>query len=307
MDELTRQVREMYMEFPFPSEEYRLLYGPQIVKYLHDNRGTKPRSLLDGADVLDAGCGTGSAAASMARQFPDARITAVDLSDASLAKARENAASKGLTNVDFRQANLLEMELGKKFDAIFCMGVLHHLSDPEKGLRTLSRHLKPGGVIVLWLYGEYGRHRLNLNQRLLQILLKDVESLQEKVEYTRKLLSSGDPESLRCYFSVHDPELEHKWEESLAWILGKPEWIVDQFLHYNERVFNMGTILAAADQTDLSLDKWIGVRSGISHLVKDPAVLERFEGLPERDRLLVQDLLIKPCHYTVALKTKNKE
>ena len=61
-------------------------------------------------------------------------------------------------------------ELGK-FDYILCMGVLHHLSNPSKGLENILKALKNDGVIFLYLYGKLGGHKRMLNKKLISILL----------------------------------------------------------------------------------------------------------------------------------------
>jgi SAM-dependent methyltransferase len=47
--------------------------------------------------------------------------------------------------------------LGREFDLIVCTGVLHHLADPDAGLRALRSALKPDGAIYLMLYAPFGR------------------------------------------------------------------------------------------------------------------------------------------------------
>ncbi len=48
-------------------------------------------------------------------------------------------------------------ELDRTFDKIVCTGVLHHLSDPEAGLRSLRSVLKADGAMHLMVYAAYGR------------------------------------------------------------------------------------------------------------------------------------------------------
>ena len=48
-------------------------------------------------------------------------------------------------------------DLGISFDQIVCTGVLHHLADPDEGLRALRNVLKPDGAMQLMVYAPYGR------------------------------------------------------------------------------------------------------------------------------------------------------
>lgn len=108
--------------------------------------------------VLVAGCGTGQHPIDVARTYADAEVLAIDLSRASLAYATRQALALGVKNVSFAQADLLLLpELAASFDVIDAGGVLHHLRDPEEGLRALLSALKPGGYLRLGLYSRIAR------------------------------------------------------------------------------------------------------------------------------------------------------
>lgn len=116
------------------------------------------KEALQAPEVLIAGCGTGQEACALAAGYPDAAITAVDLSRASLAYARCKAEDFGLGNVSFGQADILRLgDLGREFDFIESVGVLHHMEYPEQGLRVLAGLLRPGGVMHLGFYSRRGR------------------------------------------------------------------------------------------------------------------------------------------------------
>jgi SAM-dependent methyltransferase len=85
-------------------------------------------------------------------------VLAIDLSLTSLGYARRKAAELGLTNVQFAQADILNLgALGASFDMIEAGGVLHHLGDPAAGWRVLAAMLRPGGVMHVGLYSELAR------------------------------------------------------------------------------------------------------------------------------------------------------
>src|SRR5207302_1150253 len=108
--------------------------------------------------VLVAGCGTGQQSIRTAQQFPDARVLAVDLSRTSLAYALRKTRERGVSSIDYAQADLLKLEtLDRRFDVIEAGGVLHHLADPFVGWRTLLSLLRPGGVMLLGFYSEIAR------------------------------------------------------------------------------------------------------------------------------------------------------
>jgi SAM-dependent methyltransferase len=110
-------------------------------------------------DVLIAGCGTGQHAIQAAFGYgPQARLVATDLSLASLAYGARMAGALGAGNIQFLQADILDMAgMGQDFDVIECVGVLHHMADPAEGWRRLAERLRPGGLMRVGLYSELGR------------------------------------------------------------------------------------------------------------------------------------------------------
>ena len=109
-------------------------------------------------DILIAGCGTGEEAIEMARRFPAADILAVDLSLTSLAYASRKSAELAVGNVTYAHADLLRLgDIGRSFNIVTSVGVLHHLADPAAGLRVVASLLRPGGFMRLGLYSERAR------------------------------------------------------------------------------------------------------------------------------------------------------
>jgi SAM-dependent methyltransferase/Flp pilus assembly protein TadD len=110
------------------------------------------------ASILIAGCGTGQEAIETAAQFPSTQVVAVDLSLASLVYAQRKAEELGVRNLEFAQADLLELPaLRRTFDAASSVGVLHHLADPLAGLRAVAACVRPGGFLRLGFYSEAAR------------------------------------------------------------------------------------------------------------------------------------------------------
>jgi ubiquinone/menaquinone biosynthesis C-methylase UbiE len=109
-----------------------------------------------GSKVLEAGCGTGAQTVFLAPNNPEAHIISIDRSETSLAAARKRLTQKGITNVDFRLADIYGLDFEKdSFDHIFVCFVLEHLEDPLKALDELRRVLKPGGLITA-IEGDHG-------------------------------------------------------------------------------------------------------------------------------------------------------
>jgi SAM-dependent methyltransferase len=108
---------------------------------------------LRGCAVLDAGCGMGRHARQIA---PFAgRVVAIDFSRA-IDQAARNVSD--MPNVDCVQADLLALPLADdSFDFVYSLGVLHHLEETERALKSLVGKVRPGGRLQIYLYWKrYG-------------------------------------------------------------------------------------------------------------------------------------------------------
>lgn len=109
---------------------------------------------FEGRRCLDVGCGGGRYTMAMAR-LGASEAVGCDISPDGLADARRRAAA--LPNVRFEEASALALPYpDASFDFVCCSGVLHHTPDPAKGLREITRVLKPQGRVFLLLYGKGG-------------------------------------------------------------------------------------------------------------------------------------------------------
>jgi SAM-dependent methyltransferase len=109
-----------------------------------------------GSRVLEAGCGVGAQTIILAEHSPGASITSIDISPASVEKARALARRSGIRNVDFQAADIFRMPFEDgAFDHVFVCFVLEHLARPADALAALKRVLKPGGTITV-IEGDHG-------------------------------------------------------------------------------------------------------------------------------------------------------
>lgn len=120
---------------------------------------------LRGKDVLEAGCGGGQHTAMVAPIA--ASVTAVDLNTAELARER----NRRFTNVSFLEGDIAAMDLGRQFDVVYCIGVIHHTDDPDRTFANLYRHCKPGGRVIVWTYSAEGNSLVRYGVEPLRKLL----------------------------------------------------------------------------------------------------------------------------------------
>ena len=150
------EVMRQYEENPYP----RWTINPLNAFAADQARGrTLPTAERQAElDILIAGCGTGLHAVQIAQVYPNARLLAVDVSLSSLAYARRKTRELGLRNIEYAQADILELgTIDRTFDSIESVGVLHHLAEPTAGWRVLVSLLRPGGKMRIGLYSDLAR------------------------------------------------------------------------------------------------------------------------------------------------------
>ncbi len=168
-------VREFYERMPYPPPvaslpESRSVRDDDARRRALFHRAWPTESPRPGQAVLIAGCGT-SQAARHALHAPDAHVTAIDVSETSIRHTRELQQRYRLDNLDIHRLAIEEVDaLGRTFDLIVCTGVLHHLPDPDLGLRALCAVLRPRGAMQLMVYARYGRAGITLMQEYCRLL-----------------------------------------------------------------------------------------------------------------------------------------
>jgi SAM-dependent methyltransferase len=159
-DDVSLRVLQQYDENPYPRwsiHPLAFLRGEPNGKGQAAGRNERrPRE-----EILIAGCGTGEHSFDIAQKYPDARILAIDLSRTALAYAQRKSREQGLRNIEYAQADILKLAtIGRAFDRIESVGVLHHLADPVAGWRILLSLLAPNGIMRVGLYSEAARRSI---------------------------------------------------------------------------------------------------------------------------------------------------
>jgi len=116
-------------------------------------RWTQPLEKADwtGKRILDGGCGIGRNTYWPMR-YGAASALAIDVDDRTLARARANL--REFPTVEVRHQSIYELPEQDEFDIAFSIGVIHHLQSPEAAVARMARAVKPGGRVLVWLYGR---------------------------------------------------------------------------------------------------------------------------------------------------------
>jgi tetratricopeptide (TPR) repeat protein/SAM-dependent methyltransferase len=206
-DKISLAVLQQYEENPYPRwEAFTSIRRKQTLqahlRALFPQYPTAIASAGRELEYLVAGCGTGQHVLMIAQQFSNIRLTAIDLSRASLAYAKYMTA--GLADISFAQADILKLGPGvQHFDVIDASGVLHHLSDWEAGWRSLLSILRPRGLMRVGLYSEIARQPVVAARRL--IADRGFDGTPEGIRLCREEILALSPESPA-------KEIEKSWD-----------------------------------------------------------------------------------------------
>ena len=200
----------------------------------------KPRA---NREILVAGCGTSQAAIHALRE-PDARVTAIDISETSLRHTRDLQRKYALRNLDLYRLAVEEVgELGRSFDQIVCTGVLHHLPDPDTGLRSLRNVLMPSGAMQLMVYATYGRAGIYMMQEYCRLLGVDASAVELRdLGATIGALSDDHP---------------------MAGVLRRakdftyPAALADALLHPQDRAYTVPQLYAWLERCGVAFGRWV--------------------------------------------------
>ena len=244
-------VRAHYEALPYPTrdpadERHRLITGSpshldELNHYVFGGRldmGKPFRALV-------AGGGTGDVAIMLAQHLadrvPGGHVDYLDLSAASQAVARARAEVRGLTNITFRQGSITEPpDFAAPFDYIDCCGVLHHLPDPDLGVRCLADLLRPGGGMGIMVYGVLGRTGVYPAQAALRALAPEPD-MRRRLKVLRQMLRDA-PET---NWLKRNPFLSSLSDDDAA--------LADLLLHPIDRAYTVPEVAALADQAGLTV------------------------------------------------------
>jgi SAM-dependent methyltransferase len=307
------EVRNQYENFPYPpinpEDDKKRLYMPvhEAFDALNYYCFGGMRDFSKPFRALVAGGGTGDAITALAEQFrdnPQAELVYVDMSTASMEVAKKRVAIRGLDNVRWINDSLLNIpKLGLgKFDYINCSGVLHHLSDPDAGLKVLADALADDGAMGIMVYAQYGRLAVYQMQEALRLLNRNEADIQQRVENAKTIVGTLYPGN--WLYASPQPILGELRNGDIG--------IYDLLLHSQDRAYTVPQLYDFVEGAGLKLVHFLSEdRRFGNHLyspgyyIKERTVLEKARTLPLRDQQALAELLnSKICrHIFYAAKT----
>lgn len=280
-DSVSSAVARLYDTYPFPPEP--LLDEPPPGYNWRWNwlaahsfcTGRKPE--FENVRILDAGCGTGVGTEYLVHLNPSAQVVGIDLSEGALQVAKERCQRSGAERVEFHHLSIYDADqLPSTFHLINCVGVLHHMVDPVRGIQALARKLAPGGFLHVFVYAELGRWEISLMQEAIALLQGDKRGdYEDGVRVGRQIFESL-PENNRLRKREQERwSLENHRDANFA----------DMYVHPQEIDYNINTLFDLIDASGLEFlgfsnpDYW-----SIERLLgKCPELLERVKEVKTRD------------------------
>ncbi len=277
VSDVTEEVRDFYDHYPYPRpveslEKYQRRWQDAQRRRADYHLFWPASPYRENQSILVAGCGT-SQAAKHAMRWPGAKVTGIDVSSTSVRCTEELKRKHNLNNLQVHQLAIEQVsELETSFDQIVCTGVLHHLADPDAGLRALRGVLKPEGAMHLMVYAPYGRAGIYLLQ-----------------EFCRRLgISANDPEIRDLVVALRGLPPGHPLETLLR---DAPDFrqeaaIADALLHPQDRAYSVPQLLEFIEKGGLRFGRWIkqapySLRCGVMASIPQAARME-YLPMPEQ-------------------------
>ena len=241
-------VQTFYEGYPYPRpinslEAYRTRWQDTQRRRADHHLHWPGRPYAENHSILVAGCGT-SQAAKHAIRWPAARVTGIDFSATSVRCTKDLKRKYQLDNLDVHQLPIEQIaKLGARFDQIICTGVLHHLSDPEAGLRALREVLEPDGALHLMVYAPYGRTGIYMMQEFCRTIgMRATDDEIGSLIGALKLLPKGHPLTTLLRES---PDFRN--EAALA----------DALLNPQDRAYSVPQLFELLGKADLAFARWV--------------------------------------------------
>lgn len=154
---------------------------------------------LDGARVLDVGCGRGVGIEIILKEFGARQAYGIDLDPQQIRRAQHRFSGYSEHRVILAAGGVSQLPFpNEHFDAVFDFGMLHHVVDWQSAVTEINRVLKPSGLFFFeevtrdalnrWIYRRSLAHptenRFNESDFLAELLIRGFEPLGK----TRRVL-----------------------------------------------------------------------------------------------------------------------
>jgi SAM-dependent methyltransferase len=242
------EVRDFYNRYPYPRpvddlDKYRRVWQDRQRRRADYHLFWPARSYREDQSILIAGCGT-SQAVKHALRWPSAQVTGIDFSATSVRCTEQLKRKYDLKNLQIHQLPLERVgDLETSFDQIVCTGVLHHLADPDAGLRALRDVLKPDGAMHLMVYAPYGRTGIYMLQEFCKRI--GISATDQAIRDLVGMLGALPPGHPLETLLREAPDFRH--EAALA----------DALLHPQDRAYSVPQLFDFIERGKMTFGRWV--------------------------------------------------
>lgn len=198
--------------------------------------------------ILEAGCGTGYTTHVISSLRRDVKITGLDFSKGSLKFATDFASENNYPNIDYKWADLRNIELDEyDYDMLICSGVLHHIENPRPIFTNLCKHVKKGGIIIIGLYHPWGRFPLHIRQKIFKINGGRMRWIDPRIRTENWTDARKNTWYRDQYEHPHEEDYSHKtlktWfdEEGITFLDAIPKFNGSDFSYNSYMLTKMGS------------------------------------------------------------------
>lgn len=272
---VSARVRDFYKRHPYPMPiddlaKYARRWSDPQRKRADFHLVEPGKQYREDRSILVAGCGT-SQAAKYALRWPNASVVGIDVSATSIDATNALKERHGLENLTVQRLAIEDVsDLDQAFDLIVCTGVLHHLADPDRGLRALRSVLTKDGAMHVMVYARYGR--------------TGVYMLQDYCRHVGIEPTSADIEELAESLS-----LLPGYHPLIPLLRSSPDFqnegaLADALLNPQDRSYSVDEFFDFLDSAGLRFGRWIRQAEYSPHcgiFLRSPH-RARLEALPDR-------------------------
>lgn len=305
---VTDAVQNFYNCYPYPFADIKNsnnIKGANLFKLLEYESRTRG---FVGKTFLDAGCGSGHRTLDIAEAFPKASFYGFDLSETSIELAKRQAAKNSVTNVEFEHGDIHKYKTDRLFDVIIAHGVISHLSEPQDGIKNLTRYLKDDGLFVAWIFHAYGEFEKMLQRDLLCTLLSHEEhNAKTGVSLMRELglsisksrygnsygdeLTEQDKLSKDADAFLNPQVVPFTFKEAMDLFRNSNlEWVSVEQINYRESGYFISL------QEDSTTPFWM---LDVRDLLNARTAFEYYQSLSAIDKLHIIELIARPTGFTI--------
>jgi SAM-dependent methyltransferase len=262
--------------------------------------------------VLEIGCASGGNLIPLAFSIPRGQFVGIDISPRQIAEAKAHADALGLTNVDLKAINLVDLEPGRgPFDYIICHGVYSWVSAEIRRqiLELMARHLAPQGIGYI-SYNTYpGWHAGGMIREMMLYRIRGISDPDRRVRESRALLDlliHATPEKNSPYIHVLRQEADRLKNHADSYISHEHLEEVNQPFYFHEFVSQLtesGLVYVGDGRLRSAADLQQGeVKAALDRLSDDAMEREQYNDFV-RDKTFRRSLVcraeLQPKHTVV--------